>query len=316
MATFWLCLFYLHLFTNHAQAQFIEILENIPKETILSESWLQTLINERKPLIIRQSINTQWTASTKWTRQYLIDTIPTLDNVILHNTSSFLFTNTAGHPLSDYSINPYPRRTFKQLSTASFFEIGLDKEQNEAFPTYSGHPMNLQADIDDHDELANLFQKVTNSKTYRTYLWLSFAPMLTSFHYDVDPNLYFQIKGSKKWQLIHPKYYQNMSTYPHLHPSDRQSQIKNINQTLSLDALECIEFELRAGDMLFLPSFWFHKVQTVSPWSASFNFWVNGREINRYYFLQLLTLPKIPLSQISSKFFLQLLTLPKYLNFK
>ena len=175
----------------------IQIIENIPKERILNEEWFKNLISERKPVLIRQSINSEWDAFTKWTQQYITETLPILDNVIMHNSSNFLFTNTMGSPLAEYAINPYERHTLNNLSTASFFAIGLNESiDNKIFPSYSGHIIErseqLQSEINDYDELSALFERVTNNNAHNTYLWLSFNRFMTRFHYDVDPNIYFQ----------------------------------------------------------------------------------------------------------------------------
>eukprot|EP01084_Bolivina_argentea_P013097 24521_1 len=266
----------------------IDILENIPKEKLLDEQWLKKLIENRKPVIIRQSINSHWDAITKWKKEYLIETVPELHNVILHNGSRFLFQNKHGSPLAEYAIAPYKRQLFSNMSTETFFEIGLTKS-NKMYPSYSNENNILYSDLNDYENLTSLFQKVTNNKDHNTYVWLSFENFTTQFHYDVDPNIYCQMYGTKNWKIIHPKYWNQMYVYPSLHPSHRQSQI---NFSASHDKymdfydnnIDIIEFELHSGDILFLPSYYFHEVKTVSNWSASINFWVNGYELNYYLY--------------------------------
>ena len=90
----------------------------------------------------------------------------------------------------------------------------------------------------------------------------------------IYPNIYVLVHGHKKWKLISPQYWSKMYLFPALHPSDRQSQI-NFTDSLENQQLftkfyesniEITEFELHAGDILYVPPFWFHQVMTVSNW--------------------------------------------------
>ena len=260
----------------------VKILHNIPRETILNDAYLKQMIENRKPVIIRQSINSNWDAISKWNDyQYLIDKIPSLSNAVLHNGSNFLFYNKFGSPFAEYTITPYHTQLIPNMSSQTFFEYGLNISstlKSNIYPSYSNEILSesLLSDLNDYNELTSIFKAVTNNNDHNTYLWLSFENFTTQFHYDVDPNLYYQIYGNKKWRIISPKYWNSMYVYPSLHPSHRQSQVINILND------NTIEFELNAGDMLFLPSYWFHQVQTISNWSASINFWVNGHELNTY----------------------------------
>lgn len=94
----------------------------------------------------------------------------------------------------------------------------------------------------------------------------------TRLHFDVFNNFYFQIKGKKKFILCKP------DSYLHLYPvSSNTSSIKNIEDASEkqfplLKYVEKINVTLEEGDFLYLPSFWWHHVQSVEPY-ISYNYW-------------------------------------------
>ena len=57
---------------------------------------------------------------------------------------------------------------------------------------------------------------------------------------------------------------QKLAIYPYIHRSHRQSQIvledaANINEKLN-----CVEVVLKPGDVMYIPPFWAHRVESLS----------------------------------------------------
>jgi hypothetical protein len=101
--------------------------------------------------------------------------------------------------------------------------------------------------------------------------------MQATFHYDANHNCYAQLIGRKRFWLLPPTTYAHMHIFPVNHPSDRQSQVP---WTPHLDSAgvqalreafpsfasisDVILADLEPGDVLALPSGWFHYVEAVT----------------------------------------------------
>ena len=83
--------------------------------------------------------------------------------------------------------------------------------------------------------------------------------------------------------------------YPHLHPSDRQSQIS------ASEAIEIIknkklqikyfQFVLEEGDVLYCPPYWFHEVKALDNSVMSLNIWSKSIEFQAFNKTILFALP-------------------------
>eukprot|EP00808_Paulinella_micropora_P029913 g16238.t1 len=115
----------------------------------------------------------------------------------------------------------------------------------------------------------------------RPNLWISSSNVSARCHYDAENNLFVQIRGRKRMILFPTNVWPHLSSFPHSHPVARHSRIDFRAASLlpaeflSLGAVlnQGWEVVLEPGDVLFLPSFWWHFVESLSP-SISVNFYV------------------------------------------
>eukprot|EP01084_Bolivina_argentea_P257679 434183_1 len=278
-----MCLYILTLSLCNNQIESIDMLDDISTNQILNEQWFHSIIKNKKPVIIR-NCNVYSDAIQKWNKKYLIDNIPELKDISIQSLPTFTYYNKNNSPFAKYTISDH-RQIIPNISTESFFKIGLNKT-NSLYPTYSNDKIIpetsiLKNDLNHFTDIGSMLQKLTYNNGHFVHLWLSFENSTTHFHYDTDINFYHQIYGTKKWRIIAPKHWSKMHVYPRLHPSDRQSQMYVIKSLKTAD-IKIIEFDLFAGDVLYLPSFWFHEVRTISDWSASVNIWVYSQPFNIY----------------------------------
>ncbi|KAA0165839.1 hypothetical protein FNF28_03345 [Cafeteria roenbergensis] len=100
---------------------------------------------------------------------------------------------------------------------------------------------------------------------------------VTPLHYDEQHNLLCQARGRKLVLLGGPEQWQSFYPFPVGHPCDRQSQVCPRDPDLwrfPLWRRSCLSHTvLQPGDVLFIPAYWWHHVE--SPWedSVSVNFW-------------------------------------------
>lgn len=102
-----------------------------------------------------------------------------------------------------------------------------------------------------------------------THIWFGVKSTLTPLHYDRYNNIFTQIVGSKYVLLVDPKY---------------SSLVSDGNGNTSNIGVECIseflrenhvpfhEVILKEGEVLFIPSKWWHQVKSLS-FSISISFW-------------------------------------------
>lgn len=111
----------------------------------------------------------------------------------------------------------------------------------------------------------------------RLYLFAGLGGTVYHCHYDLQPNLHVQLTGRKRFILFPPEEWANLYPFPVHHDLDRRSMI-------DLDAPDSHRFpnwrkakgmivELSPGDALYIPPFWWHHVQSLTPETTSMAMW-------------------------------------------
>ncbi len=115
----------------------------------------------------------------------------------------------------------------------------------------------------------------------QTLLWMGGNGTIAHPHFDTNNNFYFQIRGHKRFILSAPDQYRALAIHPHLHLCDRQSMLNYTHPDLKQFPLygtaTATVADLSAGDLLYLPPMWFHKVIAKSQ-SISVNVWSDAFE--------------------------------------
>lgn len=104
-------------------------------------------------------------------------------------------------------------------------------------------------------------------------LWISSTGCVTPLHYDLSNGFLCQVRGTKQVWLFDPaqfdRLYPRGAQFPGLDNFERQSQVdiqhpdyEAFPEFRRAAALDC---RLRQGDTLFIPSNWWHEVETLEP---------------------------------------------------
>lgn len=233
-------------------------------DTPTTEDFRRNFISRSKPVII-EGATENWKALSSWTDDYLKSVIGAT-KVRVEVSSNNYFPSLQDGPKTE--------RQYRQISFADY--VGFISSENTRADKYylsdsslfEKFPI-LAADI---GYPAFLDKRLT----LRNSWWFGAAGTITPLHYDLVYNLIVQVRGRKRFTLFAPK--QLKLLYP-MAKSSRRAHFSRVNierpdlaafpkfrQTVRL------EFTLEAGEMLFIPPFWWHQVQSLER-AISLNFW-------------------------------------------
>jgi Cupin-like domain len=133
-----------------------------------------------------------------------------------------------------------------------------------------------------------LFWHGRDYNIYSQWLWASTGGLATQLHFDMDHNCFGQIAGRKRFVLLPPTQIDRAHMWPRLHPLWHKSSCdmyapldgatRDCAALLRSDALDRARVaDVRAGDVLYVPPFWMHHVESLdaslstSTWSHAIN---------------------------------------------
>jgi len=111
------------------------------------------------------------------------------------------------------------------------------------------------------------------------YMWLSSDDVRPPIHYDQDHNFFIHVAGSKRFVLYPPWEWRNLYPFPRIHPRWHKSQVSYDSPDLinlpNYKNAEAYEALLSPGDILYVPPYWWHHVESktssisMASWSQS-----------------------------------------------
>ena len=127
-------------------------------------------------------------------------------------------------------------------------------------------PQRLQAALEPQEWL---YPQADDAAARMQYMWLSTPGVRTHTHFDSDPNFFVQLIGTKRFVLWDPRESSRLCPFPRLHPLWHKSRVDF--EAPDLTSGPCHEYnqsralvaEVSPGDLLFVPPFWWHTVETT-----------------------------------------------------
>lgn len=111
-------------------------------------------------------------------------------------------------------------------------------------------------------------------------LFASCSGVVSPLHYDTMHNLFCQMSGEKTFLLWPPGATVALKPYPVDHPMDRRSRLDLRDEGhrvgLKEPSLGGLQIKLVAGDLLYLPPFWWHEVHSDGDENISLSIWMRG----------------------------------------
>ena len=100
----------------------------------------------------------------------------------------------------------------------------------------------------------------------QSLIWLSHPSVTAQPHYDESHNFFAQIRSTKLIMLFSPEQAERLYYNPHLHPAQRQSQVDfdapNLTRFPRFRHLTTLVVTLAPGELLYIPPFWGHRVES------------------------------------------------------
>jgi hypothetical protein len=223
-------------------------------------AFLRELLQRRVPVIVRG------VPRVPWTFDHLKSRVATARNVMSHPQSTFFYYDTR-HALTrdgtctsslDYDVRDVPMhelvaRIERGDGRFSYYSTLLNETSPELLADFDSSP----------------YQNVSGSDLLINF-WAASGGAVSRLHYDAAHNLFLQLRGRKRFLLVapHDAVAQRLPMYPSAHPCHRASPVDPTSffasQVPQLADLIVREALLEEGDLLYIPPFWLHHVETLT----------------------------------------------------
>ncbi|XP_050220526.1 lysine-specific demethylase JMJ32 [Mercurialis annua] len=282
--------------------------------------FLRSYVSPNKPCIISNAIS-HWPALSLWPNPSYLTTSLSTSAVSLHLTphgAADSLVPTSPHSLSFASAHvqtlPFPLALDWVLNSEVGESVAYLQQQNDCFRTeYSD---GLGCDCDEHIGWAT---EAFGGLPEAVNLWIGNELSETSFHKDHYENLYAVVSGEKHFLLLPPtdvhrlyvrdypaaqySYSQEngefrlemeepvrnvpwCSVNPYPSPEEKESEMAKF--PLYFNGPKPFEITVKAGQILYLPSMWFHHVRQSSDdngCTIAINYWYDMQfDIKYAYF--------------------------------
>jgi len=148
---------------------------------------------------------------------------------------------------------------------------------------WAGREINL--DMFDMKEVPIDAAKEAGDVILKAHLWIGSKGVVTPTHFDEMHNFFVQIYGSKTFTLLPPSAWARLQLYPKFHHQHRNviadlEDEKTFKSLFSDPSSGMMTVTLSAGDLLYVPPLWFHRVETISKTSISANIWSASKTVH------------------------------------
>eukprot|EP00039_Didymoeca_costata_P001135 m.50059 g.50059 ORF g.50059 m.50059 type:complete len:643 (-) comp10645_c0_seq1:233-2161(-) len=207
-----------------------------------------------------------------WTDAYLSSRIGTQDvRVMVSNSNHFPYYNGR---LARRNKHYKPPWTIKKMPFAAFLKMRNELENLPVkgqhvyykVDTSRGHNSWIEQDIPIFSKKENFFVPHTDGHE-GVHCRLGTRGVISEPHFDGGRNFITMIQGAKRYILLPPEECLNMYMYREPHPEARHAKFDwsefNISDWPDMKKAKAIEVIIRAGEVLYLPSYWNHYIAST-----------------------------------------------------
>lgn len=238
------------------------------------EQFVAEHLRANRPVVL-EGVTADWAASGKWTPGWFAANHPDLE-VPYERWSA----GEDGDEDTIFSFERHARRTHLPMAE---LVAALEREGGRAvystmFPVFDVLPQ-LRADVGDMTPYQGLPAWLGRRFAMKPFMWTGGAGALTVLHFDRVHNLYVQFAGRKRW-LLFPPSASRLLYWPCDHLPGPLLQFSPVDaENPDLDRYPLFRSatplvaELGPGDVLFVPTGWWHQVRSLTLSLALNYFW-------------------------------------------
>lgn len=230
-----------------------------------AEAFRERYLKPGVPVILADALS-DWPASTRWSPEYFAETVGDKEVLVFAAAPDGRFGVDPEHGGPEHEPKPMSIRNFVK----TYIDAATDDLDQRGYIQRASIPDTLPELLEDIVKP----DYVEDKQVLLTNLWFGPAGNTTKLHYDVPSNFFAQVVGRKRFLLFPPKETKRLYRYrtkaynmSQLDPDDPDTDRFPLYR-----GLEPIEVEVQGGDMLFLPSMWWHQVHSLTT-GMSVNFW-------------------------------------------
>jgi hypothetical protein len=168
-------------------------------------------------------------------------------------------------------------RNFVSMPFAEFAQRVFEPDRPTGQRYYYKNPTTLLPEgHDDSDAISGLRPYLR--KAVARNLWISSSGLTVGLHFDPADNLNFQLRGRKSFVLYPPgvrAYYPlpMFSQTAHISGVFRDGPTPDLERFPRFDPKQGLKVELQEGDVLYIPAYWWHQVESLGHENLNLNFW-------------------------------------------
>lgn len=246
---------------------------------ITSREFVETYCKNNEPVVI-ENFNGHWPAIKKWDSEYLIDHIG--DEVVLCSQSK-----NEKHPdFHSFTKNgqvPLPMKFSEYIAKISGDDdlvnsrIALNRIVFE-HGAKTSHRQHLKLGSLAND--INMPTLLSRNNLEVGVIWIQGKRTQSWLHTDPYENLYTQVQGTKRLLLMHPEessnVYNNRKYGGYCEVDAFEPDLK---QFPDFEKASIYEVILNPGDLLYIPAFWFHAVESLGAINVTVNWWYRPEKL-------------------------------------
>ncbi|MCR9073192.1 MAG: cupin-like domain-containing protein [Alphaproteobacteria bacterium] len=227
-----------------------------------AEEFRREYVARSRPLVIRGGIR-DWPAFRDWTPEFLAGKVG--ENEV----------NVQQSPTGIFGLDPEkggPR--YQEISTTLGEYVWTMMDAEDDGIRYYVQRVNIPDRLPELMEDFAVPDYVDASKVYLINLWLGPAGNVTTLHYDTPNNFLAQVRGRKRLKMFSP--WQARRLYPCRSKAYNMSQVNieapDLDRFPRFKDVTMHEVEIEEGDLLFIPTYWWHQVYSLTA-GISVNIW-------------------------------------------
>lgn len=262
-------------------------------------------VSQNRPCIITDEIS-HWNALDKWDFEYLAKKLKNVE-LTVDITPNGLADSIVKTEKGSYFLQPYKTKMTIDQFVKNYKRKNIHYIQHQNDNFRNGEFANLQNDVEVFDWSTEIF-----GEPDAVNIWMGDKRSITSLHKDHYENLYSVIRGVKHFTLYPPAYfgllYQKVYPCGRYNLKDEDWEIiyeEDKVPWISVDPLnpnyeefplfkyaKPYQVEIKQGEVLYLPSLWFHHVQQTEDKEGKMiavNYWydmVYGPSFNYFKFIE------------------------------